>query len=117
MARRKRRSPVIAKAHIRAVSLRSISTELVLTSELTLADFEAHVNLTQDKLNEYNLKLAELDGLLNELEAEEKRLNEHTQRMLAAVAAVYGKDSSEYEQAGGTRRSEINYRPSKPKSD
>ena len=34
------------------------------------------------------------------------KLDELTTRMLAGVAAKYGKDSREYEQAGGTRTSE-----------
>ncbi|HRQ37711.1 MAG TPA: hypothetical protein PLD25_07335 [Chloroflexota bacterium] len=32
--------------------------------------------------------------------------------MLAGVGVAYGKDSSQYEQAGGTRTSEIMRRPS-----
>ena len=31
---------------------------------------------------------------------------------MAGVGVKYGKDSSEYEMAGGTRASEINYNPS-----
>jgi uncharacterized protein YciW len=117
MARRKRTSKVVAKARMRAVLLTSISETLELTEELTLADYRAHITAVEQRLAAYNMKLAELDGMLNDLEAAEKGLNEHTKRMLAAVGVVYGRDSNEYEQAGGTRQSEINYRPSPPKRD
>lgn len=113
MARKKRHSTTVAQAQLRAVSLRSINEELVLTAELTLAAYVAKINTVQAKLSTYNTKLSELDGLLNDLEAEEKELRGLSGRMLAAVAAVYGKDSTEYEQAGGTRQREIVYRPSK----
>ncbi|MBK8431745.1 MAG: hypothetical protein IPL28_10845 [Chloroflexi bacterium] len=45
--------------------------------------------------------------MLNDFQAEEKGLNLLSARMLAAVGAIYGKDSNEYEQAGGKRASEI----------
>ena len=115
MARRKRVSKVIAKARLRAVLLTSISKTLVLTEALTLADYKTHIAAVEGKLAAYNMKLAELDGMLNDLQAAEQALNEHSKRMLAAVGAIYGRDSNEYEQAGGTRQSEINYRPSAPK--
>jgi hypothetical protein len=115
MARRKRVSKVISKAKLRAVLLASISEGLELTEALTLVDYRAHITAVEGKLAAYNIKLAELDGMLNDLQAAEKGLNEHTKRMLAAVGVIFGRDSNEYEQAGGTRTSEINYRPLPPK--
>ena len=56
-----------------------------------------------------------LDGLLNALEADEKMLNTLSEKMLAAVGVKYGKDSDEYEQAGGTRTSE-RAKPTKKKT-
>jgi hypothetical protein len=41
-----------------------------------------------------------------EIEALEKTLNEMTERMLIGVAFKFGKDSREYEMAGGVRKSE-----------
>ena len=38
--------------------------------------------------------------------AAEKAIRDLSERMLAGVASKYGKDSSEYEMAGGTRKSE-----------
>ncbi|MBM4025843.1 MAG: hypothetical protein FJ280_10625 [Planctomycetes bacterium] len=47
-----------------------------------------------------------MDELGNQIKTQEKKLKDLTERMLAAVAARYGKDSDEYEKAGGTRKSE-----------
>ena len=54
-----------------------------------------------------NLFWGRLGALLNDFQAEEKGLNLLSARMLAAVGAIYGKNSNEYEQAGGKRASEI----------
>jgi hypothetical protein len=54
----------------------------------------------------YNTLLSTLDQSLNTLKADEKILNNWNERILNGVASKYGKDSSEYEQAGGVRKSE-----------
>jgi hypothetical protein len=54
--------------------------------------------------------LASLDDLQNQVDAEEASLRELNRRMLAAAEAHYGPDSSQYEQAGGTRQSIANAR-------
>lgn len=112
MARRKRSSPTLTKALVRAASLQAISPTLDLGSGLNLAVYQTKINEVQNKLNAYNGKLAELDAMLNDLQASEEQLNELNVRLLAGVGAIYGKDSSQYEQAGGRRSSEIVRRPS-----
>ena len=47
-----------------------------------------------------------MDGAYNNFLAEEASLRDLSERMLAGVAAVYGKNSDQYEQAGGVRKSE-----------
>lgn len=106
MARQKKTSKVIEKAEIRADSLKSIDSALTLTGELTLAAYEAKIAEVKQALSVYNTQLSELDGYLNAFQAKERELRELSTRMLAAVRIIYGRDSSEYEQAGGTRTSE-----------
>ncbi|MEN9575768.1 MAG: hypothetical protein RL514_3623 [Verrucomicrobiota bacterium] len=106
MARRKRNSPSIAGAQMRAASLKSIDAALDLGNGLTLAAYQAATDAADAHLTTYNTKLSELDGLLNNLEADEAGLDELSTRMLAGVGVKYGKDSDEYEQAGGTRTSD-----------
>jgi hypothetical protein len=57
-------------------------------------------------LDSYNTKLSELDVVQNDLDAIELKLTETCSVMLSAVVVKYGKNSNEYEQAGGIRTSE-----------
>lgn len=106
MARRKRTSTSAAFAQSRANSLGSIDPNLDLGNGMTLAAYALAIKGTADKNDAYNTELSKLDGLLNDLEAGEAALDDLSTRMLAAVGVKYGKDSSEYEKAGGTRTSE-----------
>ena len=47
-----------------------------------------------------------LDGQLNDLTDGEKALADLSERMLGGVASKFGKNSSEYEMAGGVRKSD-----------
>jgi hypothetical protein len=106
MPRRKRSSDSIAHAETRASGLASIDASLDLGNELTLATYRQHITDAKTALDSYNSKLSEVDTLLNTVESRESDLDELSARMLAAVGVKYGKDSDEYEQAGGTRSSE-----------
>jgi len=113
MARSKRTSPDIDKAQARATALGSISPTLDLGNGLTLAGYQAKITAAAQKLTAYNTLLSTLDSLMNELEALEQEIKDLSERMLAAVAVKYGKDSNEYEMAGGTRKSERKRPPKK----
>ena len=106
MARPKRTSTSVAFAQERINSLASIDTALDLGNSLTLAAYEAKKEAVKKKNDTYNTTLSELDGLLNEVESDEGVLDELSTRMLAAVGVKYGKDSDEYEKAGGTKTSD-----------
>lgn len=108
MAYRRRTSSIIEKVRIRASNLEAINPNLDLGNDLTVAELRAQLETTQALLTLYNIKLAEADAALNNLQAQEKMLLTLSGRLLAAVGAVYGKDSSEYEQAGGTRLRRVN---------
>ncbi len=115
MARRKRTSDSVTRAETRAAALESIDSALDLGNRLTLAAYKTATINTNAKLAEYNTMLSELDALLNELEAMEVTLDDLSARMLAGVGVKYGKDSDEYEQAGGTRKSDRKPPTRKPK--
>ena len=106
MARRKRASDSVDRAEPRASALESIDPALDLGNGITLASYKTAITTTNSKLAAYNTKLSELDGILNDLEASEAALDEQSSRMLAAVGVKYGKNSAEYEKAGGTRSDE-----------
>jgi len=107
MARKKRSSTVLQTAQTRAAALGSIDPALDLGHGLTLEGYRTSLKELQTLLDTYNTRLSELDGILNDLKASEKKVTSFSTRMLAGVGVAYGKDSNEYEQAGGTRTSEV----------
>jgi hypothetical protein len=106
MARRKRTSPSIEAAKARSNGLKSIDEALDLGNNLTLAAFDAAISDVEKDLNDYNQLLSDLDAALNRLNQSEAALDTLSSRMLSATGVKFGKDSTEYEQAGGTRTSE-----------
>lgn len=106
MARQKRKSASVAFAENRANALKSIDPALDLGNGLTLADYQTKAAALKTKNDKYNTDLSTLDGDLNSIQADEKTLDDLSGRMLAGVGSKYGKDSDEYEKAGGTRTSE-----------
>ena len=107
MAYKRRTSQVIAEAQERATNLKAIDPALDLGSGLTVAALEGEIAAAQTALEKYNKLLAKADAAANELNALEKQLGTSSGRMLAGVGVRFGKDSSEYEMAGGVRTSEI----------
>jgi hypothetical protein len=106
MARTKRTSTVLETARQRLAGLKSISPAPDFGTALTLAGYETDITTVSAKLDSYNEELSRLDQSQNELDSVETALREKNVRILSATEAFYGPDSSEYEQAGGTRRSE-----------
>jgi len=106
MARTKHSSTVLDTARQRLAGLKSISPAPDFGATLTLAGYEADITAMTTKLDGYNEQLSSLDQSQNELDALEAALREKNTRILSAAEARYGPDSSEYEQAGGTRKSD-----------
>jgi hypothetical protein len=106
MSRRKRASSVIIMAENRAIGLGKIDPKLDLGTNKTLEALKTKIATASQLLESYNTKLSELDVVQNDLDAIELELTETCSVMLAAVGVDYGKNSNEYELAGGTRKSE-----------
>jgi hypothetical protein len=73
---------------------------------LNVAGGQTVVNDCADELDSYNQNNAALDEQQNVVETKEGGAGDWNKRVLAAVGAKYGTDSSEYEMVGGTRTSE-----------
>ena len=73
---------------------------------LTSKAYDQLLNNTRQSQQEYNTLLSKIDEARNIFQAREKELADMSERMLTGIATHYGKDSSEYEKAGGTRKSE-----------
>lgn len=106
MARRKKSSAALTKAEGRLVGIKSINTKLDMGNGMSAASYEKEIVKLRQQIEAYNTTLSKLDAAANQIIDTEKQLSGLSERMLLGVAMAYGKDSSEYEMAGGTRRSE-----------
>jgi uncharacterized protein YoxC len=106
MPRLKRSSTVLDKAERRAAGLKSISSSLDLGNGLTIETFNELIQDMQDKLEAYNMALSAVDAAHSKVEEVERSLRNLSEHMLLGVAVKYGKNSVEYEMAGGTRKSD-----------
>lgn len=110
MGRPKRTSAAADKAVARATALAAISPTLDLGNGATLAAYSSAIKAINDpvtgKLAVYNATLSLADAQLNDLLVAEKQLNTFSETMLVGVGFKFGKDSNEYERAGGVRSSE-----------
>src|SRR4030095_6278735 len=106
MARQKRTSQVLETARQRLAGLKAITPPAVLGGNLTVEGFETEIEAYSARRDGYNSKVADLDGETNALADHDERMNHLSQRILAAVKAHYGPDSSELEQLGAVRMSD-----------
>lgn len=114
MARRKRDSKLLPALQNRIAGLKSIHEKLDLGSGVSVASLTRTHHALSVALANYNKLLSDVDGALNEIVALEGEARDLIERTLAGVATKFGKDSSEYEQAGGTRKSERKKRGTGP---
>ncbi|MEO0758553.1 MAG: hypothetical protein AAFY78_16960 [Cyanobacteria bacterium J06648_16] len=106
MSRQKRRSRVLADAIVRLAGIKAIHPSLDVGNGLTVKSYDQLITKLKDTLEEYNTAISTLDQLTNVVNELEKEVRDVSGRMLSGVACFYGRDSDEYEMAGGTRRRE-----------
>ncbi len=117
MARvRKTNSAVITDGEQKIIGLKTISATLNLQNGVSVAEGQSLLDAARAALDEYNAALAVADEKSNVFNAAENDLRQFNSKVLPAVGLKYGKDSSEYEGAGGTRDSERKRSVRKPKS-
>ena len=106
MTRKKRSSRALEKADIRIAGLKAINAQLNFGDDRSVENMSQKVEQLRTRIEEYNRALAIIDSGKTEIKTMEKSLSELAEKMLDGVASKYGKDSSEYEMAGGTRKSD-----------
>jgi hypothetical protein len=107
MARRKLgRVLDLEKGKKRLAGVKSIDPALDLGNDITVANYETAINKLDANLAAYNTALSTVDDLYNSCIAQRDVVKDWNERVLSGVATKYGKNSSQYEMAGGVRKSE-----------
>lgn len=105
-------------ANHRLAGLKSIEPDLDLGNGLTNQIYQTAISETEAMVENYNSHKASLGELRNQLAEKQKALNDLSERMLIGVGAKFGKNSNQYQKAGGTKKS-LRKKPRKivPKTD
>ncbi|MEH1772222.1 hypothetical protein [Nostoc sp.] len=106
MTQRKRNSMSLTKAERRIEGMQTINPQLDFSNGFSIATYNTKVIELREKLAAYNQAQTIVDKTHNALIEAERELNTYSEQMLLNVASRYGKNSDEYEMAGGTRRSD-----------
>jgi hypothetical protein len=106
MTRKKRTSRILEKAELRSAGLKAINPTLDFGDVRNLNNMTQLIEQLRTKIDSYNTALAVIDSSKIEIEELEKNLSDITEKMLIGVAFQYGKDSREYQMAGGVRTSD-----------
>ncbi len=116
MARKKLiRVPDLDKGSTRLASVKSIDPTLDLGNGITAVNYEIQINLLRSKLANYNTALSTIDDLYNECIAQIDVVRDWNDRVLTGVATKFGKNSSQYEMAGGVKKNERKKQTTKSK--
>ena len=110
MTRRKRDSRILSKAEMRLASIKSISSTLDVGDNLTVKDYTGKIASLRQSLEAYNTTLSTIDVLLTQITENERDLADYSEKILLGVAYKFGKNSHEYQMAGGTRKSDVSDR-------
>jgi hypothetical protein len=106
MPRKKKTSSVLDKTEQRILGFQAIDPNLDFGSTVNLSQLSNLTAQLRNQVNQYNMLLTQLDSAKDDIETLEKTVREASERMVSGIAFRYGKDSREYEIAGGVRKSD-----------
>ncbi|MEH2182878.1 hypothetical protein [Nostoc sp.] len=106
MARPKRNSRILGKAQTRLASIKSINSSLDVGEGLSVKDYTGKIQSLQQSLETYNTTLSTIDVLLTQILENEQDLADYSEKILRGIAYKFGRNSYEYQMAGGIRKSE-----------
>jgi len=99
-----RGSDAIDKAQRRIALLTSIEENLDLGHGLTVEMYRERIEAVRTKLEVHNRLKSDFDESCKAMKQAERELSELSERMLSGVATKYGKNSVQYQKAGGKSR-------------
>ncbi|MBD2210408.1 hypothetical protein H6G27_11030 [Nostoc linckia FACHB-104] len=105
MPRERQKSRILEKAQLRTYGLHAIDPNIDFGENRNLEGMRDLIEKLRNKMLAYNTALVTLNTYKSEIKDLEKTLGDLCERMLLGVAFRYGKDSHQYELAGGVRTS------------
>lgn len=109
-------SEAFDKLSSRLEAMKTINPTFNLGNGLKLEEIDELVSGLRSHLHEYNETLSDADDLRSSIIELERKANDVSQRLLAAVLGKFGQDSYEYRRVGGTRKSQIHPTGSDPRT-
>ncbi len=106
MSRRKRSSRILEKAEFRVAGLKAIDPNIHFDDTCNMQKLIQLIEEFHNMLDDYNAAIAMIDSSKKKLDEMEKTLSQISDKMLMGVGFKYGKNSNEYELAGGVRDSD-----------
>jgi hypothetical protein len=79
---------------------------LDLGNGLTVETYQQSIDQVSKVMEDYNIHLSLVDSLRRSFKEKEKLLRAFSERRLTGVVAKFGKDSEQYQKAGGTKKLE-----------
>jgi hypothetical protein len=117
MSRQKKSIPKeVQIAQHRVTGMVSIEETLDLGNGVSIDTLKAAIKAVVDEIAEYNTMISNADAKSNRIDVLIEALNDLSSRALKGVESKYGRDSDEYEKAGGTRTSDRK-RPGRKKAE
>lgn len=99
-------SPTLEDALRRLERIKAIEPLPNFGTGFSITDYENNLEELGSILGLYNTTIGAADQLATQLKIKEKSIRDMRERVLTAIAFIYGKDSDEYVAAGGIRKSE-----------
>ncbi|MEH2380287.1 MAG: hypothetical protein V7K27_15605 [Nostoc sp.] len=112
MPRQKRTYRALEKAELRLAGLRAINPDMDFGDTRNIQNITKISQQLRINIDAYNTALSVIDSSKTNMDELEKTLTDLTDKMLIGIAFTYGTDSSEYEMAGGLRKSKRTTRKS-----
>lgn len=104
MTKKIKESKALEKAETRVKGMKDIGASINLGNGLSLENYAAKTQALRDRIDAFNAMQAALEEAKQEIAEAEAELNDMSEHMLLGVAAIYGKQSKEYERSGGKRK-------------
>lgn len=115
MSRKKVSSNIYEASLQRCAAVKSIDPKLDLGNGISVVDYEKEIETLREEMEAYNTLLSRVDEQMARFHEQEKRVADFSERVLLGVGMAYGKNSTEYTKAGGTKKSEIKRKSSAEK--